>query len=168
MTPQQHQRQFERNMEARSRAFMERVMAYVRNEVILNLTGKVLHRRTGRLVGSITTKVARKARGVIAGTIGTNVYYGAVWETTGLPARVVVPRRRGVKALKIPVGPFVSATKRAGFIFRKKAVIPRQPARPFIKPAVEKSHPFINALHKAYFGRLFPKEPVVIKVKARK
>ena len=169
MTPQQHFNKLRQNLRKNSLEFMNRVLTLIRNEVVLNLTGRVLRRRTGRLVSSITTRVRKQAT-VVQGIIGTNVWYGRMWELSGYPAHVVVPIR--ARALKIPIGK--RTTGRGGrtlkqpktiFIFRKRAFIPAQKARPFIAPAIAKSHPAIYALHGIYMVRSFPKEPIVVDIK---
>ena len=67
------------------------IMNKIRNEVILNLSGKVLKVRTGRLRGSIAT--SKEVRpGVLRGRIGTNVFYGKTWEEDGRPEIGLPPR----------------------------------------------------------------------------
>ena len=106
---------------------MNRTGVMVRNEAVLNLTGKVLKRRSGRGASSVFWRVRLDRNGGTV-TVGSNVFYLRIWELTGLPNMVIVPRNK--KALKIPV-----ASAPGGFIFRKKAVIPRTPKKPWLEPA---------------------------------
>jgi Bacteriophage HK97-gp10, putative tail-component len=51
----------------------------VRNNAILNVTGRILNRDTGRLATSITTRVVELGGGG-ALDVGTQVKYGGYWE----------------------------------------------------------------------------------------
>lgn len=163
----QHQKQFESNQRIRGLQFMRSAMALIRNRVVKNLTGAVLFRRTGRLVNSIATKVQRSAA-ILHGSIGTNVWYGVMWETVGSKAHRVTAVH--AKALKIPIGSKIAfrggRVRETGTIaiFRKSAFIPRQAARPFIRPAIKETGPAVNQLHVRYFGNLFPREPIIVKL----
>lgn len=171
-TPKQHAEEFKRRQKVLSIDFMNSFMDHVRNIVVRKLTGEVLFRQTGRLVKSITTKTMYKL-GIISGVIGTNVWYGVMWETEGFSAHTIVPTK--AKALRIPIGQRVSfaggRVKAIGgkrgqiVIYRKKAFIPKQAARPFLRPSLTEAHPFFLTLHKQYFPGLIPKEPIVIQIK---
>lgn len=54
--------------------------AYVKQR---KLSGQVLHRRTGTLSRSIHFKVDETPDGGVAGTVGTNIVYGAIHEYGG-------------------------------------------------------------------------------------
>ena len=107
---------------------MNRAGVLFRNEAVVNLTGRVLKRRTGRGASSVFWRVRLNDTGGVV-TVGSNVFYLRIWELTGLPNRVITPVNK--KALKIPV-----PGAPGGFIFRKKATIPRTPPKPWLEPAV--------------------------------
>jgi hypothetical protein len=87
------------------------------------------------------------------------------------------------KALAIPIGAAIGYRRATGqafeikgmktrirrgvVIFRKRAHIPAAAARPFIKPSIDEVQPFFYALHSQYFKELFPKRPMVVKVKVK-
>jgi phage gpG-like protein len=96
------------------------------------LTGQALRARTGRLRASIgradpeTRSHFESTPITSTAVVGTNVSYGRTWEYDGLPARDIVPVR--AKALRFEIDGAV--------LFRKRAHIPAQPARPFLMPAL--------------------------------
>ncbi len=105
------------------------------------LSGQVLKVRTGRLRTSIT-QGQPDSRSRFESTpltsyayVGTNVSYGRIWEYEGIPAHDVVPVR--AKALRFVIGGEV--------LFRKRARIPAQGPRPFLKPALAAIAPFARA-----------------------
>jgi phage gpG-like protein len=87
---------------------------------------------TGRLANSIAVRFESTATAITA-TVGTNVPYGVMWETTGKPAQTIRPKR--AKALRFEIGGEV--------LFRKSVTIPAQPPRPFLKPALQQLRPRI-------------------------
>lgn len=99
---------------------MEEAMILAEREAKLNLSGRILNRRTGRLRNSITHKVKIQGDKVV-GTIGTNVVYGRIHELGG----EIFPRK--AKALKFNI-PGV------GWRTVKKVTMP---ARPYLRPALE-------------------------------
>lgn len=108
---------------------------FFRNAMVQNLSGKVLKVRTNRGRSSVTVEVREVPDGVVL-TGGSNVHYLGYWER-GIRAHTIVPKR--AKALKIPM-----AGAPGGFIFRKRAFIPAQAARPWLKPAAEEALPQIK------------------------
>lgn len=62
---------------------MGRVMQLLDREVGINLSGKVLNRRTGELARSMTTKVRAKGESLIVGRIGSNKIYAKILEEGG-------------------------------------------------------------------------------------
>jgi len=98
----------------------EEAMILAEREAKLNLSGKILNRRTGRIRNSITHKVGIQGDKVV-GKIGTNVVYGRIHELGG----EIYPRK--AKALKFNI-PGV------GWRTAKKVVMP---ARPYLRPALE-------------------------------
>jgi len=154
--------------------FMNRVVNQVRNEAVLNLSGKVLNVDTGRLRTSVTGSAKVAASGnTVTGSVGTNVWYGVMWEETGHKAFEVVPRV--AKALKIRVGTAIGYRRKTReifakggiFIYRKRARIPAAAPRPFIKPAFDAAMGFIEQLHAEYYGSVFKKGKGGIVIKVR-
>ena len=115
-------------------AGVNRGMHLIRNEAVLNVSGRVLKRRTGRLASSIRTDI-RSTRSGLIGSVGTNVFYGRIWEVTGRRAVTIVPRHK--KVLR-----FVA--RDGTVVFTKRAVIPAQKPRPFLRPAVDAMLPEIR------------------------
>lgn len=148
---------------SRARVFMNIVLNKIRTHTVDNLSGKVLKVRTGRLRGSIFTNIASTTNGLLVGTIGTNVFYGRIWELTGHKAFTVRPKTK--KALAFSVGKFTSATSRANLIFSKIAQIPAAEPRPFISPAILKADPFIKALHAKRFSDVMKDMKIEVDVK---
>ena len=99
---------------------MEQAMTLAEREARLNLSGRVLTRRTGRLRNSITHKVKIQGDKVI-GTLGTNVIYGRIHELGG----EIVPKNANALHFNIPG---------VGWRTAKKVVMP---ARPYLRPALE-------------------------------
>lgn len=98
-------------------------------EVTRNLTGRVLKRRTGRLVNSVPANSKVTEKGF---TVGTNVPYGAAWER-GIAAHDIVPRPERLAVNKRAALMFKVGGKN---IFRRRVHIPTQAARPSFGPAV--------------------------------
>jgi phage gpG-like protein len=131
----------------------------VRNLAILNVTGRVLKRDTGRLATSITAGVTPTAGGGIL-RVGTQVFYGAAWEHGFYRKQFTIVPKAG-KALRfMPKG----GTE---FIFRRKVTIPAQyfPARPWLRPAAEAALPEVTRLVKAEVDRAFPGRSLNIDIK---
>ena len=144
-TPKQYEIKIVREIAGpRALRFMRIVMNRINTKVADNLSGKVLKTRTARLKNSIVTEVDVDGL-TLRGKIGTNVFYGRIWEVTGRKAFTVRPRDK--KALKIPLG----AGGKGPFIFRKKARIPAAGPRPFIRPGIEDTQPFIRKLHAKHY-----------------
>lgn len=91
----------------------------------VNVSGKVLKVRTGRLRRSLRSYWKRTGRLVEWGVF-TNVFYGRIWEVTGRRAVTIRPRNK--KVLRFTVGGKVVFSAYA----RQKAQRPR----PFLLPAV--------------------------------
>lgn len=103
------------------------------------LMGQVLRRRTGTLLRSIQEgggPAELVSETHARASLGTNVWYGKMWETTGYPAHEV--QAAPGKALRFQVGGQV--------LFRKRVRIPAQAPRPFIRPALEESREAIRNL----------------------
>lgn len=102
------------------------------------LAGEVLQERTHHLHDSIHYEVAESANGVLA-TVGTDVVYAAFWEY-GFEGteQVRAHLRRMTTAFGRPIEP-VDAQVRA----HTRQV--NQPARPFLRPALEELAPQITA-----------------------
>jgi hypothetical protein len=103
-------------------------------EVTRNLSGKVLKRRTARLVGSVPANSRVTDKGF---TVGTNVPYGIAWEK-GIKARTIVPRPERLAANKRAALMFKVGGK---VIYRKSAKIPAQAPRPWLEPAAQTTLP---------------------------
>lgn len=124
-------------------SFMRQVMARIERHVQLNLTGEVLRVRSGRLRGSITVNSEQEGD-TLVGRIGSNVFYAAIWEFTGHKAYTVYPKT--ARALRIPTG-------RGKAVFAMYARIPAVGPKPFIRPAINEVHPFIQAIHAERFKK---------------
>ncbi len=133
-----------------AKTFLNKVMNLILNEATLNLTGKVLHRRSGRLVGALFVKV-EETKSAVTGRIGiNNVFYGKIWELTGHKAYTFGPVTK--KALAFGVGPYVTAIKRGPpIVVRKSVNIPAVGPKPFIAPAIQKLLPTLESEHKKAF-----------------
>lgn len=83
----------ERMRQALGRATMRLAVEAQRRVAGEKLSGGVLKVRTGRLRRSINVRPLQETARIGA-TVGTNVFYGRIWELTGLPARTVVPREK--------------------------------------------------------------------------
>lgn len=108
---------------------MKKAMFLAEREAKLNLSGRVLHRRTGRLRNSILTRVTQSTHSV-TGEIGSNVVYARIHELGG----VITPKK--AKALKFYI-PGV------GWRTSQKVTIP---SRPYLRPALMDSLPEIRVL----------------------
>lgn len=126
-------------------------------EVRINLSGKVLESRTGKLLKSIP----RNSKLITDGfEVGTNVGYGVAWES-GFERKsyTIIPKSKRALAF---------TTKSGDRIIRKKVTVPAGTfaARPFIVPAVRTSIPALNlslnVLLKRMYGLSFP--PVTVTV----
>ena len=99
----------------------------VMGDVERNLTGRVLHRRSGKLLTNVKSESKLTPDGF---TIATTSVYGKAWES-GFTRRgyTILPQR----------GSMLKFMSRSGeTIFRPRANVPAQrfDARPFIQPAV--------------------------------
>jgi len=99
---------------------MKKGMVLADRDARLNLSGRVLQRRTGRLRNSITHDVKIEGNKVV-GRIGTNVIYGRIHELGG----VIKPRQAQSLRFNIPG---------VGWRMAKSVTIP---ARPYLRPALE-------------------------------
>jgi len=99
---------------------MKKGMVLADRDARLNLSGRVLQRRTGRLRNSITHDVKIEGNKVV-GRIGTNVIYGRIHELGG----VIKPRQAQYLRFNIPG---------VGWRMAKSVTIP---ARPYLRPALE-------------------------------
>lgn len=105
----------------------------VQRQAKRHLTGPFLSVDTGRLRSSVKTRVRVRGNtrhgGSFLSIVGTNVWYGRMWELEGMPAHTVTPVR--AKALRW----FDEAGQP---VFAKRAHIPAQPPRPWLSMALEK------------------------------
>lgn len=108
----------------------------VRNAAILNVTGRVLKRDTGRLASSITAAVTETGGGGIL-RVGTQVKYGSYWERGFF-------RPAGLRRFK-PRG-------EREFIFRFMQA-KQFAARPWLRPAAEQALPQVKRLIEAEVAR---------------
>jgi hypothetical protein len=159
-----------------TKTWLNEAFAIVYNDVVENLTGRVLRRDTGNLANS----VARNSKIFSDGfRVGTNVHYGIAWElgSPETPGFIKETTIRPVKAraLRIPVGSWrqgVRVTKKTSrqtglyrargksgsgsmVIFRKRVVIPKRPIRPFLLPAFVNNEARIRELLSEIFTATF-------------
>ena len=108
----------------------------VKNDIIENLSGKVLFRQTGTLVRSIGAFSRLLPTGFL---VGTKQKYGIAWEE-GFTRKAYTVRPKNKKVLRW------KDRITGDYVFAKKARIPRKKfkARPFIRPAVLKEIPVSN------------------------
>lgn len=137
----------------------------IRNEAVLNLTGRILHRQSGRAASSVFVQV-RPYPGGVKLLIGSDVGYLRIWELTGHRAFTIHPKK--AKALAIPVFRMLPGQRggaglarqisasvgsrvvfglrtpgqrqrtgaRTAFMFRKSVKIPAAAPKPWLQPAV--------------------------------
>jgi hypothetical protein len=90
----------------------------VQNYAVINVTGRILKRASGKLASSIYAKVRKTRAGGIL-RVGTKLYYGRMWE-------------RGFK--------HVGRAKRT----RSRKLGKVMPPRPWLRPAAEQALPEIS------------------------
>lgn len=120
--------------EVRARvAFAIRGLGYLlqRNVQSNQLNGGVLGRRSGRLARSINAKFIESAD-VFTSRVGSNVFYGRIWELTGFSAHDIVPKTAQALFWKGAMHPV------------KVVHVPAQSARPWLRPALEEMRPVIH------------------------
>lgn len=106
------------------------------------LSGRALHRRTGRLASSVKARFQSTSRSATS-TVGTNLSYGRFWELGFHGMETVrAHTRRFHKVYGREVKPGVA---QVGAFSRKVD----QAARPFLKPALRELTPTINRELKA-------------------
>jgi phage gpG-like protein len=96
------------------------------------LSGRALHRRTGRLASSINTQFSATAQSATA-RVGTNVPYGAFWEL-GFHGTEIVRAHMRTMVFGRTVKPFTVPA------FKREV---NQAARPFLAPALAEMQPEI-------------------------
>lgn len=96
---------------------------------IENLKGKVLHKRSGNLMGRLWKNVGVKGSGLVEAYLWTDVPYGPVHEFGGRGYYTITPKNK--KALKFTVG--------GKEIFRKSVNHPPAKKRPWLRPAGEQA-----------------------------
>jgi hypothetical protein len=107
----------------------------VRNQAMLNLSGRVLKRRTGRLAN--LPEVMLWTQGdTIFGMVGTNVKYGK-WQEFGIPHPWII-RAHGDGMLHFNIG--------GVDIFRKQVRHPGLKPRPWLRPALLSVAPTFKAI----------------------
>jgi phage gpG-like protein len=116
---------------------VERLGGVLRERIERNLSGEVLQRRSGRLLGSVSVEVERVGLGASV-TVGSDSPYAAIHEYGGtLPARTVLPR--SARALAFPW--------RGQQRFFKRVQLPAvtMPERSFMRSALNETLPEIRA-----------------------
>lgn len=89
---------------------------------------------TGVLRSSINVRVEKRAKEII-GLVGTNIWYGEMWETTG--HKDIFPKKPG--------GVLAWKDQRTGKMMFRKHVKAQKP-RPFLGPALEQSRAKIRQI----------------------
>jgi len=106
---------------------VDRSSKFVKAQAQLHLTGEFLRVRTGRLRGSVGSE-AKVQPGAIFGIIGTNVWYGQLWET----GRAINESGQLVELQERPRRPWLSMA-----MFRKFQTVKKQ-LTDAVKKALEK------------------------------
>jgi phage gpG-like protein len=120
---------------------IERLGGLLRERIERKLSGEVLQRRSGRLLGSISVEAERVGLGASV-TIGSDSPYAAIHEYGGtLPARTVLPQ--SARALAFPW--------RGQQRFFKWVQLPAvtMPERSFMRSALDETLPEIRAVIEA-------------------
>lgn len=116
----------------------------VRNHAVLNVTGRVLKRDTGRLASSITTSVSETAGGGIL-RVGTRVNYGIAWEL-GFASYIIRPKQLMSKKSPTRFAALRFVPKGSTEpIFRRSVRIPAG-HRPWLRPAAEQALPQVTRI----------------------
>jgi phage gpG-like protein len=116
---------------------IERLGGVLRERIERKLSGEVLQRQSGRLLGSISVETERVGLGASA-TVGSASSYAAIHEYGGtLPARTVLPQ--SARALAFPW--------RGQRRFFKRVQLPAvtMPERSFMRSALDETLPEIRA-----------------------
>lgn len=116
---------------------IERLGGVLRERIERKLSGEVLQRRSGRLLGSLTVTAERVGLGASV-TVGSDAAYAAIHEYGGtLPARAVLPQ--SARALAFPW--------RGQQRFFKRVQLPAvtMPERSFMRSALAEMLPEIRA-----------------------
>ena len=116
---------------------IERLGGVLRERIERKLSGEVLQRRSGRLLGSITVEAERVGLGASV-TIGSDAPYAAIHEYGGtIPARTMLPQ--SARALAFPW----HGQQR----FFKRVQLPAvtMPERSFMRSALDETLPEIRA-----------------------
>lgn len=121
---------------------MNRAVLIVKRRAQLNLTGRFLKVRTGRLRSSVTTRLERRGPDLV-GLVGTNVFYGRIHEF-GVAHRWPITARKG-KALKFTIG--------GTLFFRRQVVHSGLKERPWLRTALDESRQDIEQTFVASFMR---------------
>lgn len=137
---------------------LQRIGVMVQNKAVINLTGKVLKRKTGRGATSVFWKHRLMKKGGSV-TIGSRVFYLRIWGLTGHGAYTIVPRNK--KALKIPVGSLsvpagggFTLVTTGGFILRSRVRMPAVDKKPWLEPAAIDSLPEIRRMAARIMARV--------------
>jgi phage gpG-like protein len=109
------------------RGVIERGTLAAKHYALLNLGGRVLRRRSGRLARSVQTKVVTSGDNV-TGVVASDLYYGRFQESGATPK----PRRRRFMRFMVD----------GRQVFARRT---RIPARPWLRPAVLEAGPLIEA-----------------------
>jgi len=134
----------------RGYAVLKRVLwAIARRSQTRYLTGGTpLNVQTGRLRSSVRVGRIRREPGKIVGTVGTNVFYGRVWEFgASTPGHIVRPVNIDPRTgkvfthLRFRLGPYGSHGEGMGPWVSVKEV--KLAPKPWLAPAVEDTRPFM-------------------------
>lgn len=127
----------EAELASQVRRNLVRSSALIKRSIQINLGGKVLKVRGGRLRQAVAIVLSGSGFGTIAKTGPQRIKYGAVHEF----GAVIVPKTKKVLRFKIG-GQWISA---------KRVVIP---ARPYVLPALEENLERITAIMGRSFGAI--------------
>ena len=98
------------------------------------LTSGPLHRRTGRLASSLKARIVSATDKKIVGSVGTNVFYGRVWEFGAqTPGHIVRPVRAKMLAWK-GGAPGAHGVGTGGWVFARQVKLA---PKPWLDPSVK-------------------------------
>lgn len=111
--------------------------------------GNPLHTRSGRLRASVQPGPARKEGNKIIGVVGSDIFYGRVWEFGAqTPGHIVKPRNINPRTGKVferlafRLGPYGAHGEAMGdWVFPKSV---KMSPKPWLRPAIEKNEKFLR------------------------
>ncbi len=144
-------------MDAAAKEWAVEAFFLVTNEIKLNVTGRVLHIRTGRLAGDIDQNARILPDGF---RVGVRVRYGIGWELGfEIPAHTIRPKAGRVSNSLTKSGKprraMLAIPTSGGIIYRPYANQPARSvaARPFIYPAIKGQENKLIELQGKIFGK---------------